>query len=373
MLHAILLAALAAAAPLAPDASPAAAPIGGGTPGPFRQLFLDPALTDARAVATPAFAARLESANSWSVPALFSRDGRVVAVQNDVEADALALSVRLPWTLAAPGGFRERVATTVAWRATAFWGGFEDGGIEAWHHLVGAYNFQRQLYPRDQIHLRLREVGGATAVDLESGRLSVGDLVLSTQALLASGGEARARGSAPDAPGWGVAARLDLKLPVGALSQAGGSGGVDAGLALLASAELAPWLVVHGMLFGTATSGLSSSVPLQPRTWHGGVDFSAAVLVGPVTLLAEDRWLTALMEGGWTSLDGGDNDAFLSSPYASLFRPHNQVTFGLRWWNLTASFSEDFTPGSNPRGARTWFYNENAPDTVLAFTYAVRL
>jgi hypothetical protein len=160
---------------------------------------------------------------------------------------------------------------------------------------------------------------------------------------------------------------------VGSLSQAGGSGGVDAGLSLLASAEVASWLVVHGMLFGTVTSGLSSAVPLQPRTWHGGVDVSLAALVGPVTLLLEDRFLSALMEGGWTSLDGGDDGAFLSSPYASLFRPHNQVTFGLRWWKLTASFSEDFTPGSNPRGARSWFYDENAPDTVFAFTWATRL
>ncbi|WP_176062195.1 DUF3187 family protein [Anaeromyxobacter diazotrophicus] len=378
-----LLAALVAVAPAAPAAAelpPAAAgasfgaaPLGLGTPGPFRQLFLDPPLSDARAVGTPSLSARLESANSWSVPALFGRGGRVVAVQNDVEADALVLSVRLPWTLLAPGGFRERLTTTLGWRATAFWGGFEDGGIEAWHGLVGAYNFQRQLYPRDHIHLRLLEPGGPRALDLESGRFSAGDLVLATQALLASGGRAEARGSPPEAPAWGISARLDLKLPTGSLAQAGGSGGFDAGVALLGSFELTRWAVLHGMLFGTATSALASSVALQPRTFHAGVDLSLAVLLGPVTLLAEDRYLSALMEGGWTSLDGGSDDAYISSAYAALFRPHNQVSFGLRWRELTLSFSEDFTPGSNPRGARSWFYNENAPDTVLALTFTLPL
>jgi len=375
------LAALAAAGPsaaeetplLAPDAAPAVAPLGLGTPGPFRQLFLDPALSDARAVASPSFSVRLESANSWSVPALFGRGGRVVAVQNDVEAEALVLSLRLPWTLLAPGGFRERLATTIGWRATAFWGGFEDGAIEAWHGLVGAYNFQRQLYPRDEIHLRLVEPGGPRAVDLESGRLSAGDLILATQALLASGGRAEAPGSAPDAPGWGISARVDLKLPTGALSQAGGSGGVDAGVALLGSVELSRWAVLHGMIFGTVTSPLASSVALQPRTFHAGVDLSLALLVGPVTLLVEDRYLSALMEGGWTSLDHGDDDVFISSAYMALFRPHNQISVGLRWRQLTASFSEDFTPGSNPRAYHSWFYDENAPDTVLAIGFTLPL
>jgi len=377
-LVALLVLALAAPAragepALAPDASPAAAPLGLGTPGPFRQLFLDPPLSDARAVATPSFAVRLESANSWSVPSSFGRDGHVVEVQNDVEAEAIALSLRLPWTLFAPGGFRERLATTIRWRITAFWGGFEDGAIEAWHGLVGAYNFQRQHYPRDQIHLRMVEPGGPRAVDLQSGRLSAGDLVLATQALLASGGRAEARGSAPDAPGWGISTRLDLKLPTGALSQAGGSGGVDASLALLGSFELARWVVLHAMIFGSITSPLSSSIALQPRTFHAGTDVSAAFLVGPITLLVEDRYLSALMESGWTSLDGGNNDVYLSSAYISLFRPHNQISFGLRWRNFTLSFSEDFTPGSNPRAYHDWFYNENAPDTVLAIGYTLPL
>lgn len=363
-----------AAAPLlSRDAAPAVAPLGLGTPGPFRQLFLDPTLADARAVATPSFSVRLESANSWSVPAYFGRGGRVVAVQNDVEADALVLSLRLPWSLAAPGGFRERVATTVGWRATAFWGGFEDGGIEAWHRLVGAYNFQRQLYPRDQIHLRLVELGGPRALDLESGRASAGDLVLATQALLAAGGRAQAAGSAADAPRWGVSARLDLKLPTGALSQAGGSGGFDAGVALLGSIELARWAVVHGMLSGTVTSPLASSVALQPRRFHAGVEVSLALLAGPVTFLLEDRYLSALMESGWTSLDQGDSDVFISSAYNALFRPHNQISAGLRWRGFTLSFSEDFTPGSNPRAQRKWFYDENAPDTVLALGFTLPL
>ena len=79
------------------------------------------------------------------------------------------------------------------------------------------------------------------------------------------------------------------------------------------------------------------------------------------------------MEGGWTSLDQGSDDVYLSSAYASLFRPHNQVSFGVRWGGFTVSFSEDFTLGSNPRAYRDWFYNENAPDTVLEIGYTLPL
>ena len=372
--RAALALALLAVVPSPAGAAPeAAAPLGGGTPGPVRQLFLDPALADARGVDRASFSARLESANSWSVPSVFLRGGRVAAVQLDDQADALALALKLPWTLWRPGEWRERVFTTVSWRGTAFWGGFEDGGIEAWHHLVGAYNFSRQLYGRDAIHLRLGDLGGARAFDLESGRLSWGDLAIATQVRLAAGGASLVPGAAAGTARWAVAARLELKLPTGSLPRAGGSGHPDAGLVLLATRELAPWVVVHGMLLGTVTAPLAAPVALQPRRFHGGIDLSLALLAWGFTFLVEDRWLTPLMEEGWKTLDGGDDDLFLSSAYDALFRGHNQISFGLRRGPFTLSFSEDFTLGSNPRARRTWFFSSNAPDTVLAFTVTAPL
>ena len=350
-----------------------AAPLGGGTPGPVRQLFLDPVLADARAVSSPSLAFRLETTNSWSVPVLVSRGGRVVAAQLDSQADALAFSARLPWSaLGGSGGWRDRVASTFAWRVTAFWGGFEDGGIEGWHHLVGAYNFKRNLHPRDQINLRLAEAG-ATAFDLRSARISPGDLVIGTQVLLLSGGGSRLKEAAANEPGWGVSARLDLKAPTGSLARAGGSGGVDAGVSLLASVELAPWAVLHGMVFGTVVSPLASDIALQPRLLHGGADVSLVLLAGGWAFAIEDRFLSPLLEAGWTVLDGGDDGVFISSPAAALFRPHNQFTVGIRRGSFTLAFSEDFTLGPNPRGARTWFYSSNAPDLVLALTFATPL
>ena len=372
--HAVLALALLAAVPRSAGAAPeATAPLGGGTPGPVRQLFLDPAAADARGVDRASFSARLESVNSWSVPSVFSRDGRAVAVQLDGEADALALAVELPWTLWRPGGWRERVFTIVSWRGTAFWGGFEDGGIEAWHHLAGAYNFTRERYGRDAIHLRLTELGGARAFDLESGRLAWGDLAIGTQVRLAEGGASLVPGGEAGTARWAVAARLELKLPTGSLARLGGSGHPDAGVVLLATRELTPWAVVHGMLLGTVTAPLASPVALQPQLFHGGVDVSLALLAWGFTFLIEDRWLTPLMEGGWNTQDGGDDDVFLSSAYDALFRSHNQISFGLRRGPFTLAFSEDFTLGSNPRAHRSWFFSSNAPDTVLAFTFSAPL
>jgi hypothetical protein len=367
---AVLLASLAARG----DPPLASAPLGGGTPGPIRQLFLDPALADARAVGSPLLSVRLETTNSWSVPALVARGGRVVAVQLDVEADALALSARLPWSALGglPSGWRARVATTFGWRVTGFWGGFEDGGIESWHHLVGAYNFRRNFFPRDHVNLRLAE-HGATAFDLGSSRIAPGDLVVGTQILLASGGASRVSGATAAEPGWGLSARVDLKAPTGALARAGGSGGADGGVAFLASVELAPWAVMHGMIFGTVVSPFASPVALQPRRFHAGADASLVLLAGGWSLAIEDRFLSPLLEAGWTVLDGGDDALFLSSPAAALFRAHNQITVGLRRGRFTLAFSEDFTPGPNPRGARTWFYSSNAPDVVLALTFVVPL
>ncbi len=351
------------------DAPALTAPLGVGTPGPIRQLFLDPVLADARAVAAPAVSIRLETVNSWSVPTYFGRGDRVTFVQADVQSDQLAFAVRVPWSrLLQGGGWRSRVATTLSWRLGLHWGGFEDGGIEAWHGLVGAYNFMRDDYPRDHIRLALADVGGARAFDLDSAQLAWGDLVVATQALLVAGGAPRVRGASSGDTGWGVAGRFELKLPAGALTRAGGSGGVDAGLSLLGTAELAPWLVLHGMLSSRIVSPLGSSVSMQPRRFQGTAEVSAAFLLGDFAVLVEDRVHTPLMEDGWTVLDGGRDGIFQSSAGAALLRVHNQISVGVRHGPATLSFSEDFTPGSNPRGRRKWFYNQNEPDVVLALT-----
>ena len=359
--------ALAGALPVRADPPARSAPIGGGTPGPVRQLFLDPVLADARAVGGPSFSLRLETANSWSVPTTFERDGHTVAVQLDAQADTLAFSARLPWSMAlgrsAPA-WSHRVATTFRWRVTGYWGGFEDSIIEGWHRLIGSYNFLRQRFPRDHINLKMTE-SGAAAFDLHTGRISPGDLVIGTQWLLLSGGRSRTSTAGPGEPSWGVALRLDLKAPIGSLSRLGGSGGFDAALSALATVELARWCVLHGLLYGSVLSPLSSPIALQPRRLQGGVDVSVVFLVGGWSLILEDRYLSQLMEGGWSqsSIDA------ISSAYAALFRPHNQITGGVRYGPLALSLSEDWTPGPNPAGKYGWFYNSNAPDLAVALTF----
>jgi hypothetical protein len=344
-------------------------PIGVGTPGPIRQLFLDPVLTDARAVDHPALGARLELTNSWSAPTILQRGDRLAVVQLDAEAEALNVSARLPWAhlLGSAEGWRGRVASTLSWRATWFWGGFTDGGIEAWHHLISSYNFRRNLYPRDRLRVTLGDLGGPQALALRTGTFAPGDAVLGTQVLLLRGGTSAFDA---EAPGWGVAARVDLKLPIGALSHGGGSGGFDAGLSLLATAEATRWLVLHGRVSTGVVSPLSSSVALQPRRVQSSAEVSAVATWGGWALVLEDRLVSPLIEDGWRSVDGGDNDLFMSSAANAMLRWHNQITVGVRRGDVTLAFGEDFTPGYNPRGQMKWFYDSNAPDVLLTLSWA---
>src|SRR5205823_4764337 len=101
------------------------------------------------------------------------------------------------------------------------WGGYTDRAIEAWHGLVGAFNFERSRFPRNQIHLALGDEGG-TAFRIDGTTPTVGDVVLRNQASLFEGGDPL---SAGEVHRYGLAARLDLKLPTGPLSRAGGPGG----------------------------------------------------------------------------------------------------------------------------------------------------
>jgi hypothetical protein len=222
---------------------------------------------------------------------------------------------------------------------------------------VGAFNYQRASYPRNEVHLVFRDDGG-TAFDVEGTTLAFGDVALRNQVTVLE--------SASSA----LAVRLDFKLPTGSLSSAGGSGGFDVGLGLLGTADLTSWLTVHGLLFGSRFSGLSASTALQPREWHGGAEVSVAAAWGNTVFLLEDRVLTPLLQAGWSWVDHGGDDAFLSSGYFADFRAHNQISFAIRRGRFTAWLSEDFTPGSNDRSVLSWGWTSNAPDVVvgLAFT-----
>jgi hypothetical protein len=49
------------------------------------------------------------------------------------------------------------------------------------------------------------------------------------------------------------------------------------------------------------------------------------------------------------------------------------VSGGVRWRELTAFFSEDFTPGGRhpaDPAAAAWFYESNAPDVVVGIAWA---
>ncbi len=182
-------------------------PLGLRTQGPLRELFLDLTAADARPIDRPEIDVRWTVANTWNEPMTLQRGNDWANQELDEQADALTLRLKAPWP-----GF-PNVWTALEWKLTQHWGGWTDAPIESWHSLVGAFNYQRSMYPSNKVRLLYADVGGR-AFDVHSGTLAPGDFTARTQIALLDGPVA-------------VAARLDLKLPIGSLSRAGGSGGAD--------------------------------------------------------------------------------------------------------------------------------------------------
>jgi len=329
----------------------AGGPLGLRTQGPLRELFLDVTGADARPIERPDIDVRWTVANTWNELMTLERGSQRAVQMLDEQADALTLRARAPWPNV------PRIWTALDWKITEHWGGYTDTPIEAWHSLIGAFNYQRAQFPRNQVHLVYMDSGG-TAFNIHSATLAPGDLTARTQAALLEGPVA-------------LAARFDLKLPIGSLSRAGGSGGVDAGAGLVATWPLASWATVHGLLAVSRFSNLSAPTALQPKPWHftGEVSFELEFL--GCTFLIEDRVLSPLLQPGWALNDSNpaNDNALLSSGLYAGFRSHNQISFGFRRGRFSAWLSEDFTPGSNGHSVLGWAYVSNAPDVVIGFAF----
>jgi hypothetical protein len=334
------------------------APLGARTQGPLRELFLDMTGADARSFPAAEMDLRYTVANTWNEQMTLTGGRYPVFQELDEQADSIALRLRLPWSRALGPAFA-RVSTTVEGRLTLHWGGYTDRPIEFWHKLSGAFNFRRDAYPRNQLHLRFGDNGGGgSAFALNGGSaLALGDLVLRNQVTLAEAAE------------WGVAARLDLKLPAGSLGSAGGSGGFDAGAGLLGTFEPTGWLTLHGLVAWSAFSELACSCSLQPKTWHFTAELSVAASWGETTFLFEDRVLSPLFPAGWKRAPAHGDDGLLSSGVFADFRVHNQLSFAVRRGRFTVWFSEDFTPGPNPSSTLKWAWSSNAPDALFGLSF----
>ena len=335
---------------LLPAAAFASGPLGLRTQGTLRELFLDVIAADARPIAAPELDLRWALANDWNEPMQLVR-GRDTAYQFlDEQADSLTASYKAPWPRL------PWVWTAIEGRLTEHWGGWSDQPIEAWHRLTGAFNYQRDSFPRDQVRLVYRDSGGV-AFDLRSRRLAPGDLAVRTQAAVAQG----SRGA--------LALRFDLKAPTGLLSRLGGSGGFDLGGGVLGTAVLARWATLHGMIALSHFAGLSAPTLLQPKPWHWSFEASLELRFGETEVLLEDRLLSPLLPPGWQRVPGGGDDALLSSGLYAGFRAHNQVSLGVRRGRFSAWASEDFTPGPNPHSTLHWIWVSNAPDFVLGVAF----
>jgi hypothetical protein len=341
------------------------APLGVTTPGPFRGLFLDLPLADAGPRLRTGLDLRWSLANEWSKPTAVTRGGRTVRLQEDAQADVVQASLTLPLRRFTAAPFARRLSTTLELRAVALWGGWTDRPIEGWHGLVQSWNFERQLYPRDDVNVSLAEDGGRTFGDVRSERVALGDLAVRTQLVLV--------GASPEddtpPPRAAVALRLDVKLPTGDRGRFGGSGRPDAGLGLAATVR-ASWLTAHALADVRVIADLPGGLALQPRRFQGGLDVSLVARVLGLALVLEDRISSPLMEAGW-KLPADQLEPEATAWYA-LFRAHNQVSGGIRAGDVTVFFSEDFTIGwrlPNDPGPR-WFYDSNAPDVVVGLSWA---
>ncbi len=369
-MHARALVCLALLARAAPAAAVPDGPLGVGTPGTFRTLFLEMPLSDARLIeGASKLDVRWWLGNDWSVPTRLFKGGRVVTLQQDEQADVLQVSFTLPWRRLGRQDWLSRWQTTAEIRLIEHWGGWTDQLIERWHDLIGSWNFQREFYRRNQVNLRLAEEGGTTLADLRHAQAALSDLALRTQGRLVQGAP-RPDGAIP----WAVALRADLKLPTGRVALLGGSGGVDAGLGLTATLAPVPWFTLHGQGALRLVSPLPHGFPLRPETVQWGLDVSAVVRIKDrVALIAEDRLSSRLFRGGWALAPGEKEPE--ATAYYSLFRAYNQISGGLRIGEVTIFFSEDFTPGKRlptDPGPR-WFYNSNSPDVMLGLAWAREL
>ncbi len=340
MLLALLLALLPAAA----------GPLGLRTQGALRELFLDVIGADARPLARPELDLRWALANDWNEPMELLLHTDAAHQFLDEQADSLTATYRAPWPRL------PWIWSAIEGRLTEHWGGWSDRPIEAWHRLSGAFDYQRDLFPRDQVHLLYADSGGV-AFDVQSARLAIGDLVARTQATLLQG----ARGA--------VALRFDLKAPTGLLSRLGGSGGFDLGGGALGTVALAPWATVHGLIALSHFAELSTKTRLQPKPWHWSFELSLALSFGGTEVLLEDRCLSPLLPPGWKRVPGGGDDALLSSGFYAGFRVHNQISAGVRRGRFSIWASEDFTPGPNPASTLHWLWVSNAPDIVLGLAF----
>ena len=327
-----------------------AGPLGLRTQGPLRELFLDMTGADARPIDRPQLEVRWSMANTWNEFMSLKRGGDRAIQELDGQADSLSIRIAAPWPRF------PRIWSALEWKLTEHWGGWSDRPIEAWHWLIGAFNYQRSEFPRNQVRLVFADDGG-TAFSLQSATLAPGDLTARTQVALL------------DAP-VAIAARLDFKLPVGSLSAAGGSGGVDAGAGVCATWPFSSWGTLHGLFAVSRFSDLAATTLLQPKPWHFTWEVSFEARIGETSLLVEDRLLSPLLMPGWSRLEtkGGD-DALLSSGFYADFLSHNQISFGVRRGRFSAWLSEDFTPGSNSRSVIKWLYVSNAPDVVIGVAW----
>jgi len=367
-LIALLLAAGAARADDLDDLT-ATGPLGLRTQGVLRELFLDPILLDARPRDAAEVDIRWAAANSWSIPTLVTRPGMPNAAEiwTDEQADSLTGRIRLPWsailgqgTRGVPGSSRplwERFSTAVEWRLTEHWGGWSDAAIGGFHGLIGGFDYDRNLYTANQTNLVFRDVNGVVAFDLHGATFALGDVVARSQFLLV------------EADHLALALRFDFKAPTGKLSLAGSSGGWDESLGLAATFTTGKIFTLHAMATLSQLAHFSADTELQPKRWHGTGDLSMVFKIHAVSLLVEDRIVTPLLGPGWTRVEFGGSDGLISSALFASFRPHNQVSVGVRWKGISLWLSEDYTPGSNPRSTTTFVYVSNSPDIVLGLSY----
>lgn len=176
---------------------------------------------------------------------------RQPAVEATIDYERWTQNVELAWspTGAFEVGARAAIATG--------WGGFLDGLVQWYHLRLGLPNGDREDVPNGDFDITLVPEGD-TVLSLESGTFAMDPVVWAAVPILAGR--------------TAVAARVSMKVPVGAEDWSGG--GVDVALQLDARRSWTRWAGYAGV----AATTLNASGPLEPFTrgsaiaWHVGAE-----------------------------------------------------------------------------------------------------
>lgn len=282
---------------------------------PNVHLFVTP-LEPVRSAKAGSVTTSLEVAYSNVFQREAARGGRSLY---EADLELLTVSPRLAWRPVA------RVELGVSVPLHSAGSGFLDRPIQDYHDVFDFQNGGRESWPNDRFRSRL-VVGGRKVYEGRQGA-GLGDVAF-TQSVRLAGRD--------DEP-FRLALRTGVELPTGNAARGFGSGEVDLGAALAATAETGG-VALHAQVLWSLPGDLAGESRVATRAAYG---YGLAVEAP----LARDRVHALAQIDGRTGFVGGTGLTVLDASLAQL-----SVGLALRLWDawLTVAVAEDLRLGTAP-------------------------